>query len=169
MEFYSIKIEYMKEGDINDVLRIEQASFSIPWSREMFLCELTDHPFSYLYVAKDRSGKVLGYICYWLIFDEMNILNLAVDDELRRKGIGSDLIKFALRDGVSRGAGTVILEVRCSNEAAIRLYEKFGFRKAAVRKGYYDNPKEDALLMTLEDLSIYGQNEVFMRQPFRAA
>ncbi len=163
MEFHSFKIEYMKEWDINDVLRIEQASFSMPWSREMFICELTDHPFSYLYVAKDRSGKVLGYICYWLVFDEMNILNLAVDEEYRIKGIASGLIKFALRDGVSRGAGTVILEVRCSNESAIRLYEKFGFRKAAVRKGYYDNPNEDALLMTLEDLLVYRHAERYLK------
>lgn len=163
MEFYSFKIEYMKEGDIKDVLRIEQASFSMPWSREMFLCELTDHPFSYLYVAKDRNNKILGYICYWLVFDEMNILNLAVDEEYRKKGIGNDLIKFALMDGVNRGAGTVILEVRSSNKAAIKLYEKFGFKEVAVRKGYYDNPREDALLMALDDISAYRQDERYLK------
>lgn len=163
MEFYSFKIEYMKEEDIKDVLRIEQDSFSMPWSREMFLCELTDHPFSYLYVAKNRSNKILGYICYWLVFDEMNILNLAVHKDCRRKGIASDMIRFALMDGVKRGAGTVILEVRSSNKAAIRLYEKFGFKEAAVRKGYYDNPREDALLMMLDDLSTYGQDERYLK------
>lgn len=159
MELNSITIEYMKEEDIEGILKIESASFSTPWSREMFFCELTDHPFSYLYVARNNKGKILGYICYWLVFDEMNVLNLAVDDELRQKGIGSALLKFVLEDGADRGALTVHLEVRCSNRAAIELYERFGFRQAAVRKNYYENPEENALLMALDDISAYRRKE----------
>jgi ribosomal-protein-alanine N-acetyltransferase len=149
----------MKEEDIDDVLKIEHSSFSTPWSREMFSCELTDHPFSYLYVARNNKGKILGYICYWLVFDEMNVLNLAVDKDLRQKGFGSALLKFVLKDGADRGAQTVNLEVRRSNRAAIELYEKFGFRQAAVRKNYYENPEEDAMLMALDDISAYRRKE----------
>ncbi len=163
MDFCNITIEYMKEGDIDDVLKIERSSFSTPWSREMFSCELTDHPFSYLYVARNKKGKILGYICYWLVFDEMNILNLAVDKDFRQKDIGSALLKFVLEDGADRGAQSVILEVRRSNRAAIELYEKFSFRQAAVRKNYYENPEEDALLMALEDISAYRRKEGCLR------
>ncbi len=159
MDFCNITIEYIKEEDIDAVLKIERSSFSTPWSREMFFCELTDHPFSYLYVAKNNKGRILGYICYWLVFDEMNILNLAVDEEFRQKGLGSALLKFVLEDGADRGAQTVHLEVRHSNRAAIELYEKFGFRQAAVRKNYYENPEEDALLMALDDISVYRRKE----------
>ncbi len=159
MDFCNITIEYMKEEDIDDVLKIEHSSFSTPWSREMFSCELTDHPFSYLYVARNNKGKILGYICYWLVFDEMNVLNLAVDKDLRQKGFGSALLKFVLKDGADRGAQTVNLEVRRSNRAAIELYEKFGFRQAAVRKNYYENPEEDAMLMALDDISAYRRKE----------
>lgn len=163
MDFCNITIEYMKEEDIDDVLKIERSSFSTPWSREMFSCELTDHPFSYLYIGRDNKGKVLGYICYWLVFDEMNILNLAVDEDFRQKGIGSALLKFALQDGADRGAQTVHLEVRRSNRAAIELYDKFGFREAAVRKNYYENPVEDALVMALDDISAYRKKERYMK------
>ncbi|MBI5182339.1 MAG: ribosomal protein S18-alanine N-acetyltransferase [Nitrospirae bacterium] len=163
MGFYSIKIENMKEDDINEVLKIERASFSMPWSSEMFRCELADHPFSYLYVAKDESGKILGYICYWLVFDEMNILNLAVSEGFRRKGIGSYLLRFVLEDSADKGAKSVNLEVRLSNTAAIRLYEGFGFRREAVRKGYYENPAEDAVLMALDDVYIYRRKEGYLK------
>ncbi|MBI5043296.1 MAG: ribosomal protein S18-alanine N-acetyltransferase [Nitrospirae bacterium] len=159
IDLSSITIEYMKKEDIDEVLKIEHASFSTPWSREMFFCELTDHPFSYLYVAKDEKKKILGYICYWLVFDEMNILNLAVDERYRQSGIGSSLLRFVLEDGADKGAQNVILEVRCSNIAALELYEKFGFRQVAVRKNYYDNPDEDALMMALEDISAYRRKE----------
>ena len=159
MDFCNMTIEYMKEGDIDDVLKIECSSFSTPWSREMFSCELTDHPFSYLYVARNKKGKIFGYICYWLVFDEMNILNLAVEKDFRQKDIGSALLKFILEDSAEKGAQSVILEVRRSNRAAIALYEKFGFRQAAVRKNYYENPEEDALLMALDDISAYRRKE----------
>ncbi len=163
MDFCNMTIEYMKEGDIDDVLKIECSSFSTPWSREMFSCELTDHPFSYLYVARNKKGKILGYICYWLVFDEMNILNLAVEKDFRQKDIGSALLKFVLEDSAEKGAQSVILEVRRSNRAAIALYEKFGFRQAAVRKNYYENPEEDALLMALDDISAYRKKERCMK------
>ncbi len=150
------KIIPMEESDLEEVLIIEASSFSSPWTREMFLHEFLRAPISWCFVAKSLGGerntadhgkKVLGYMCFWIIGDEMQIANVAVDPSWRRKGIGRGLLRFALEFAQSRGVRLVVLEVRSSNVGAQHLYRSLGFRVVGTRKGYYQLPPEDALVM----------------------
>jgi [ribosomal protein S18]-alanine N-acetyltransferase len=146
----------MEEPDLEEVLTIEASSFSSPWTKEMFLNEFVRAPISWCFVAKPQAGqsntagheeKVLGYICFWIIGDEMQIANIAVHPSWRRRGIGRDLLSYALNFGHSRGVRVVVLEVRFSNVGAQRLYRSLGFQVVGTRRGYYQLPPEDALVM----------------------
>ena len=127
------------------VLRIERESFSDPWSENMF-AELLASPAARAYVAESNGG-VLGFIMFYNIAPELQILNLAVRRCARNQAVGSRLIESVLAlDNISR----VTLEVRESNLPAIGLYKKFGFKADGTRKDYYERPREDAVLMSLE-------------------
>jgi ribosomal-protein-alanine N-acetyltransferase len=139
-----IFLRALVEGDLPTVLAIEETSFLSPWTRTSFLHELHS-PHSQL-TAAEQEGKVIGYMCCWYVADEVHILNIAVCPESRRQGVGERLLRHALVVGQQKGAQSANLEVRRSNLSAIALYEKFGFRQVAVRRGYYTNG-EDALLM----------------------
>ena len=139
-------------SDLDAVLAIEAASFTSPWTREMYLAELGNVGVSFCYTARDDSGNVLGFCSFWRVADELHINNLAVAPALRRKGIGSMLLRAVLNEGARLGARRATLEVRRSNEAARYLYERFGFAAAGVRRAYYTNPIEDALVLWCEDL-----------------
>ncbi|HXY62297.1 MAG TPA: ribosomal protein S18-alanine N-acetyltransferase [Nitrospirota bacterium] len=154
----SIKLDFMTKGDIDQVLAIEEASFSMPWSRNLFLSEFRSQMISRLIVAlADKPERlVLGFTVFWLVEDEMHILNLAVKPEFRRKGIARNLVLAALRRGHEQGAKRAYLEVRLSNVAAQKLYSALGFTGAGVRREYYDSPVEDAVLMTLEEGPLQG-------------
>jgi ribosomal-protein-alanine N-acetyltransferase len=141
-----IAIDPMTEGDLDAVLEIERVSFSSPWSRRMFESELLGNPFAFSFVVR-HAGSIVGYLCFWIVFDELHLLNLAVAPRSRRSGIGEEAVRWALAFGRARGAGTATLEVRASNHPARRLYEKLGFKSYAVRKNYYSDPPEDALLL----------------------
>ena len=108
---------------------------------------MTIHP---SYVLRLPECPVAGYIATWIVVDEVHINNLAVRPEYRARGFGSALLLHALDDGLRHGAGRATLEVRRSNEAARRLYERFGFRVAGVRRDYYSHPAEDALILWRE-------------------
>ena len=138
----------MTVTDLDEVLSIEQRSFAEPWSRGMFLHELK-LPFSKSIVARagDPPHDVLGYICWWLIGDELQILNVAVHSERRQRGIGRALVELALRAVHARHTGTATLEVRRDNGAAIALYRSFGFTESGLRRHYYGRGA-DAILMT---------------------
>jgi ribosomal-protein-alanine N-acetyltransferase len=138
----------MTVQDLDEVLDIEGRSFPEPWSRGMFLHELK-LPFSTSIVARaaDPPHALLGYVCWWLIGDELQILNVAVHPQRRQHGIGRALVELALHAVQIRHAGTVTLEVRRDNGAAIALYRSFGFTESGVRRHYYGRG-EDALLMT---------------------
>jgi [ribosomal protein S18]-alanine N-acetyltransferase len=143
----------MREQDLEEVLAIEKASFQTPWTRGMFLSELKANPFSHPVVARFPGvTKIIGYACFWIVFDELHLMNLAIHPDHRRRGIGEELARWVLSRGQEKGARTAALEVRESNRPARRLYEKVGFKEIAVRPGYYRNPKEDALIMLLEPL-----------------
>lgn len=147
-----IRIEPMREEDLPGVMVIERDSFPTPWSENSFLYELRKNKeVASLKVARLNS-LLVGYVCYWLLFKEVHIMNLAVHKDFRRQGIGEALIKVALKEARDKGGERATLEVRASNTAAIRLYEKLGFRANAIRRNYYDTPKEDALVMWLYDL-----------------
>ncbi|MBI4401889.1 MAG: ribosomal protein S18-alanine N-acetyltransferase [Nitrospirae bacterium] len=150
--------------DLERLLRIEQDSYSAPWTRKMFEAELGGNPFGHLFTARlihdgggqEEPGEIVGYICFWVVFEELRLMNLAVAPSVRRQGIATQLVRYALAFGRDRGAVRADLEVRASNAAARRLYERLGFRQIAVRAKYYANPTEDAVLMERDLLRAEG-------------
>jgi [ribosomal protein S18]-alanine N-acetyltransferase len=136
---------------IDDVLAIEEASFTNPWTREMYLSEMENPGVSYCFLAKDANGHVMGFCSFWRVLDELHINNLAVKPEVRRLGAGTALLERVLDEAARFGARRVTLEVRRSNEPARLLYERFGFSVAGVRRGYYTKPVEDALVLWREE------------------
>lgn len=140
------------EAQIDDVLVIEEAAFTSPWTRAMYLAELENHGVSFCFLARDDDGRAVGFCSVWRVADELHINNLAVLPEVRRGGIGSTLLEHVLRHGADSGAQRATLEVRQSNDAARILYERFGFTVAGVRRAYYSKPVEDALVLWRENL-----------------
>jgi ribosomal-protein-alanine N-acetyltransferase len=137
---------------IDAVLAIEDASFTNPWTRDMYVSELGNPGTSYCYVARDASGLAAGFCSFWRIVDELHINNLAVLPEFRRHGVASTLLSFTLDEGIRLGATRATLEVRRSNDAARLLYARFGFTIAGVRRDYYSKPVEDALILWKDPL-----------------
>jgi len=145
-------------SEIDDILAIEEASFSSPWTREMYLAELNNAGVSYFYLARTTPRKpgdaseVVGFCSFWHVLEELHINNLAVLPAYRRSHIATALLRRVLEDGARLGASRATLEVRRSNEPARMLYEAFGFSVAGVRRGYYSNPPEDALVLWRDGL-----------------
>lgn len=137
-------------SQIDDILAIEEASFTSPWTREMYLAELENRDVSYFYLARAARGDIIGFCSFWRVLDELHINNLAVAPPHRRRGVATALLARVLEDGARLGARRATLEVRRSNESAQSLYEKFGFKVAGTRRGYYSNPVEDALVLRRE-------------------
>ena len=140
-------------SDMAALLEVERASFATPWTREMFLWEIENSDVSYVYVIRASPGDVAGYCSFWVIFDELHINNLAVRPAARRVGAGTALLAEVLRCAVVAGATRATLEVRESNAAARQLYERAGFQVSGVRRRYYRNPEEDALVLWKTDLT----------------
>jgi len=151
-----ILIEPMSSRELAEVLAIEMASFGTPWTQEMFENELARRDLSEAFVAclsdAGTPPPVVGYICAWVVGDELHINNLAVDPHWRRRGIARTLLDAVLERGRVRGARRAFLEVRASNVEALALYRRHGFEVAGIRKGYYDHPVEDAVVMGREGL-----------------
>ncbi len=140
-------------ADIDAVIAIEEASFTSPWTREMYLAELDNAGISFFYLARTPLGEIIGFCSFWRVLDELHLNNLAVAPEHRRSGVASALLRRVLGDGARFGAQRATLEVRSSNTPAQQLYERFGFTVAGVRRGYYSSPPEDALVLWKEGLS----------------
>lgn len=147
----------LAHDDIDDVLAIEAAAFTNPWTRAMYLAELENSGVSFCFLARDASHRAVGFCSFWRVLDELHINNLAVLPESRRMGIASSLLEFVLQRGVTLGAQRATLEVRRSNESARLLYERFGFSVRGVRTGYYSKPVEDAFVLWRDDLSLAGR------------
>jgi ribosomal-protein-alanine N-acetyltransferase len=143
----------VRTDQIDDVLAIEEASFTNPWTREMYLAEMDNLGVSYCFLAHDDAGRVVGFCSFWRVLDELHINNLAVKPESRRSGVATALLAHVLREGGSLGAQRATLEVRRSNDPARLLYERFGFAVAGVRRAYYTKPVEDALILWREGLT----------------
>jgi len=138
----------MQVRDLPEVMEIERLSFSHPWHETTFQGELQNSPISFPVVAvRISDGRVMGYIIYWKIQDDIQINNIAVHPEARRQGLGEALLRYALAHIKAAGAAFVSLEVRVTNAAARCLYEKLGFEVFGIRKDYYTNPDEDAVVM----------------------
>ena len=138
----------MTIDDIDCVLEVEENCFSIPWSKESFLRELNNNEIA-LYLVAKIENKAVGYIGVWKIIDEGHITNLAVHSDYRNLGIGSMLVSKLLSLCKENDVNAFTLEVRKSNTVAQRLYEKFGFKEEGIRKGYYEDNNEDAVIMWL--------------------
>ena len=135
------------EHDLAGVLEVDEASFTRPWTRAMYTAEFLNRETSRLYVLRTPEFDVAGYCAAWLVADEVHINNLAVRPQCRNRGHGSALLRHVLAEAARAGARRATLEVRRSNESARRLYERFGFRIAGVRRDYYSHPTEDALIL----------------------
>ena len=142
-----INIIPLSKEHLDEIYKIETESFSDPWSKNMFL-ELIDNPLAVCFVATDNT-KVAGYIIAYHIYDEIQILNIAVKESQRHKKIATELFDVIFEYAKKEKINDFYLEVRPSNVGAIALYKKLGFKVDGVRKNYYTNPKEDAILMSL--------------------
>jgi ribosomal-protein-alanine N-acetyltransferase len=142
-----IRIEPMTLSDLARVREIEAESFAVPWPQDAYRSEIEDNRVADYIVARDDGGAVVGFAGMWIIFDEAHITTIAVDSRRRGAHIGHRLLVALIERAVGRGARWMTLEVRPSNAVAIGLYRKFGFRDVAVRKRYYSDNGEDALVM----------------------
>lgn len=145
-----ITIDLMKEEDIDGLLAVSSLSFSDSWSKASYIQELSN-PVAKYFIAK-TDNKVVGFAGTWIVLDEGHITNIAVHPDFRGKGIASKLL-VELINYCSNNHGCIAytLEVRSGNKAARGLYEKYNFKEAGIRKGYYEDNKEDAVLMWLKE------------------
>jgi [ribosomal protein S18]-alanine N-acetyltransferase len=139
-------IRKMQREDIDEVYEIELLSFSTPWSKESLYYELDQNLFA-KYLVVEYAGKVVGYCGLWVIIDDAQITNIAVHPEFRGRKIGESLLTFSLQLSKEMGAKRLSLEVRVSNHIAQSLYKKLGFEAGGIRKSYYTDNQEDALVM----------------------
>jgi ribosomal-protein-alanine N-acetyltransferase len=133
--------------DLPDLLAIESASFDQPWPKAAFLSELKKSSPGFYVARAAPDGPVLGYLCFLQIAGEIQLLNLAVHPDHRRRGVGRALMDFLLDRAREKRGTKVFLEVRPSNQAALALYESMGFRRLYRRPGYYTPEGEDALVL----------------------
>ncbi|HSA87913.1 MAG TPA: ribosomal protein S18-alanine N-acetyltransferase [Nitrospira sp.] len=143
------------------ILALEESCFSSPWTRKMLEAELTSNQFAHFLAAKqheesstDATPIIIGYHCFWIVFEELRLMNVAVRESMRRKGVGGALVTEALRMGLEQAATRAVLEVRASNDSARSLYTGLGFVQFGSRPRYYTNPIEDAVLMEMNPLVI---------------
>lgn len=137
-------------SDLDGIAAVESASFEAPWTRDMFAQEL-ERPIARVVVAEDgQDGAVLGFTCWWSVVDEAHLLRIAVDPRARRSGLGALLLAAVLRDATAGGCVRVELEVGRRNVAALALYTAAGFVEVGVRRGYYEHPPDDAVLLRAE-------------------
>lgn len=140
-----MEIVKASEKHIDEIVEIEKAEFSLPWSKKSFLSELEDE--NVIFLAAEEGEKTVGFGILHYYNDEGEIYNIAVSSDYRRQGIGDMLLSELLKTAGDFGVNTVFLDVRESNLPARNLYKKYGFYDINIRKGYYDQPKEDAVIM----------------------
>jgi [ribosomal protein S18]-alanine N-acetyltransferase len=141
------------DADLDGVLAVEAESFTNPWTREMYTWELQNRTVCHIYIVRTPECTVAGFCAFWLVFDEIHINNVALRPQFRGRGIGSALLRHVVAEAKRLGARRATLEVRASNTAARRLYERLGFYVAATRRNYYTNPVEDALILWKDDVA----------------
>ncbi|MEL1134707.1 ribosomal protein S18-alanine N-acetyltransferase [Desulfitobacterium sp. THU1] len=147
-------IRPMQEKDLPRIMEIEHACFPAPWAPQSFVGELRDNEYA-RYFCLEYEGKVIGYMGLWFILEEGHITNVAIAPEYRGKRRGEFLMRSVIDFMVREGMERMTLEVRATNTSAQRLYERLGFATAGVRKGYYSDNREDALIMWLDIANDY--------------
>ncbi|WP_147803349.1 ribosomal protein S18-alanine N-acetyltransferase [Alkalicoccus halolimnae] len=141
-----VRVRLMDVIDIDGVMEVEMKSFSVPWTKEAFYQEITKNHFAYYFIA-EQDRKIVGYCGLWVIVGDGHITNIAVDPDARGQGIGNDLLSASIEMAKMLGADKLSLEVRVTNETAQNLYRKYGFENGGIRKRYYTDNNEDALVM----------------------
>ncbi|EGW37386.1 ribosomal protein S18-alanine N-acetyltransferase [Desulfosporosinus sp. OT] len=139
----------MLTTDLDDIMEIERVSFSTPWSPEAFKAELKENEYA-RYLCLELNGQVIGYMGLWFILDEGHITNIAITPNYRGQRWGEFLMKSVMEKMAEQGMERMTLEVRVSNSAAQSLYTRLGFVTAGLRKGYYADTGEDAMIMWVE-------------------
>jgi ribosomal-protein-alanine N-acetyltransferase len=142
------RIRDLAPGDLDGVMAIEQESFPTPWSRALFEEEIGRRFSDAIVVVGEPGGEVAGYAICWTVGEESHLLNIAVRPEARNRGVGRSLLRECIRRSALAGGRRIYLEVRPSNEPAIRMYRRDGFRFVGVRKGYYTDTGEDAIVLS---------------------
>lgn len=138
-------IHEMAREHLSQILAIERAAYPAPWSETAFSNEMTSDVSVTIVAVAGKS--VAGFLVGWIVADQVHVANIAVEAGHRRRGIGNGMMAWLLEEAVRRGCATCTLEVRESNQAARRMYGRLGFRSVALRKSYYSNPVEDAVVM----------------------
>lgn len=133
--------------DVPAVHAIELATFPTPWTLDSFYYEVNENKFSHYLVAENEAGELVGFCGVWLVVDAAQITNVAVVETVRGQGIGEALMREAIRVAKETNMDTMSLEVRVTNTVAQNLYRKLGFQDGGIRKGYYTDNQEDALVM----------------------
>lgn len=139
-------IRKMTPVDIPYVMQIDENSFTSPWSRDIYIQELEKNDFAHYFVLI-KNHKIVGYIGMWLVIDDAQITNIAVEPNYRGHGLGEKLFAFALAFAFKNGAKQLSLEVRVTNNIAQNMYRKFGLKYGGIRKNYYPDNGEDAYVM----------------------
>lgn len=142
----SVSIRPMELADIPAVLVVDRSSFPTPWSAKAFQGELKANVYAHYFVA-ERDGEVVGYAGVWTVLDEAHVTNIAVHPDHRRLGIGRLLLATLVTRAIEQGCDSIMLEVRKSNHTAQKLYRDFGFEPRGIRRGYYTDNNEDAIIM----------------------
>jgi [ribosomal protein S18]-alanine N-acetyltransferase len=145
-----LELTRMRRRHLRRVLAIEAQVYPRPWSASLFLSELAQRTTRTYLVAKS-GGDVVGYSGMMFMGEEAHVTNIAVDPHLHGHKIGTRLLLAMTTEAIARGARVISLEVRVSNRVAQAMYEKFGFSAVGVRKGYYIETNEDALIMSVEN------------------
>ena len=146
-----VHIRRMALEDIEHVSRLERRCYTLPWNSSAYVTEI-GNPSAYYTVAAEENGYVVGYAGMWVIMDEAHLTTIAVDPASRGRKIGDRLLLDLLEEGMARGAGRATLEVRQNNTVAHNLYLKYGFEDVAVRKNYYSDNGENAIIMWANNL-----------------
>ncbi|KMK90772.1 ribosomal-protein-alanine N-acetyltransferase [Rossellomorea marisflavi] len=141
-----MEIRFMTVDDVDAVMEIEEQSFTVPWSREAFISEMEENHLS-MYIVIEDEGQIAGYCGVWIVVDEAHITNVAVLPSHRGKGYGELLMRKIMEMAIESGARVMTLEARVSNVPAQSLYRKLGFQDGGIRKRYYSDNQEDALVM----------------------
>jgi len=146
-----ITMRRMNEFDIDNVLIVEEQSFTLPWSRAGFVGEMKNELAHYLVMV--HQGRIIGYAGMWIIVDEAHVTNVAILPEYRGRKLGERLMSALIKHAKDRGALCMTLEARPSNTVALGLYAKFGFISRGIRRNYYSDTQEDALIMWCDKLT----------------
>lgn len=141
-----MSIRHMEVDDLEEVMRIDRESFSSPWTQAVFMDELRLNKQAVYFVVETKL-EIVGYVGMWIVYEDAQITNIAISKRYRGYGIGEKLFGYAIQHAIQQGAERLSLEVRVSNEVAQNMYSKFGLVEAGIRKNYYTDDGEDALVM----------------------